>query len=84
MHLILPRVKVGRKLYQSDDFFYLISSNKDTEDYILKITDAYYDVWQITVDPQILSAHAETLKSQNAMYPYRGRILGHSTLTRGL
>lgn len=68
-NLILPGVKLGVKLYQAEDFYRLMSDSKDTGNYMLQITDAFYDICQVTVDPRILLGHVETLKSEYALYP---------------
>lgn len=68
-NLILPGVKLGVKLYQADDLYRLICAPKEEGEYMLQITDAFYDICQITVEPKILLGHAETLKSECALYP---------------
>lgn len=66
---LLNSVPINLKFWHSNNRFRLMSDDENA-DYKIKIKDALLKVCYITVNPQIIVAHDEALKSSSAVYPY--------------
>ncbi|CAC5370495.1 unnamed protein product [Mytilus coruscus] len=71
-----------KKTDRSRRSFCLMSSEHDA-DYDVVIEDIVVKVCKIKVNPAIISAHSEALKSTNAKYPYTKTVMKHITLMMG-
>lgn len=78
---LLNSVDVRYRLFPSSNAFRLIT--KDEEKYKVKILDAYLRVCKITVSPEVILAHNETLKTKPAIYPYYKTDLKSYTIPKG-
>ncbi|CAC5392261.1 unnamed protein product [Mytilus coruscus] len=79
---LLNMVDVKLKLFRSKPSFCLMSSEDDA-DYDVVIEDIVVKVCKIKVNPAIIFAHSEALKSTNAKYPYTKTVMKHITLMMG-
>lgn len=79
---LLNMVDVKLKLFRSRPSFCLMSSEDDA-DYDVVIEDIVVKVCKIKVNPAIIFAHSEALKSTNAKYPYTKTVMKHITLMMG-
>lgn len=66
---LLNQVDVKLKLYRSSSAFCL-SSGEATPDYKVEILDVYLLAKKIRVNPALVIAHSEMLKSSTAKYPF--------------
>ena len=78
---LLNAVDVRFKLYPSSNAFRLITN--DDEKYKVKIIDAYLRVRKITVSPEVILGHSETLKTNPALYPHYKTVLKPYTFPKG-
>lgn len=65
--LLLNGVPVNVKLWQHTDAFRIMT---ETGGYKIKITEASLKIAQVKLNPNVILAHAEMLKSTFALYPY--------------
>ncbi|CAC5387024.1 unnamed protein product [Mytilus coruscus] len=79
---LLNMVDVKLKLFRSKPSFCLVS-REDDADYDVVIEDIVVKVCKIKVNPAIIFAHSEALKSTNAKYPYTKTVMKHITLMIG-
>ncbi|CAG2246903.1 unnamed protein product [Mytilus edulis] len=79
---LMNMVDVKLKLFRSKPSFCLMSSEDDA-DYDVVIEDIVVKVCKIKVNPAIIFAHSEALKSTNAKYPYTKTVMKHITLMMG-
>ena len=63
-----PGVTVNVKLYQADYVFRLICSDIAKDDYMVKITDAYYDICRESIN---LLEHVEALETKKCLDTYK-------------
>ena len=78
--LLLDGVDIDIKLYPQRDEFILLA-NKD--DYALEIVDVSFKACLKSINTGILAAHAQTLKTSPALYPYRRADMKIFTISAG-
>jgi hypothetical protein len=78
---ILNSVDMRVRLFPSQNAFRLMTDSGNH--YQVKIADIYLRVQKITVSPEVILAHNETLESKPAIYPYYKSDLKTFTIPKG-
>lgn len=76
---LLNMTELKLKLYRNKPSFCLMSDDENPE-FDIVIEDI---VCKVKVNPAIIFAHSETLKTTNAKYPYTKTVMKHITLIKG-
>ena len=79
---LLNQVDVKVKLYRSPPAFYLLSSMPGA-DFKIDITDAYLLARKVRVNPGVIYAHSEMLKTMNAKYPFTRTDVRQQSIAQG-
>ena len=79
---LLNMVDVKLKLYRNRPSFCLMTNEMDP-DYDIHIEDIVVKVCKIRVNPAIIYAHSQALKTTAAKYPFTKTIMKHITLMSG-
>ena len=80
--LLLNGVPVNLKFWQTTDAFRLCAK-AGSENYKLKIVNAYLEVANVRVNPGVLLGHAEALKKGPALYPYSKSVVKTYAIASG-
>ena len=81
--LILNGVPINIKLWQSSDAFRIVAKNDATDKYKVNIIDASLKVAYVKVDPSVIIGHADTLKTTEALYPYKRSVIKNYAVPKG-
>ena len=68
--LLLNGVRVDLKIFPNTDEFVLISNEPDGGSYSFQIQECVLKVCQVTLNPALLVAHSEAIKTQPAIYNF--------------
>lgn len=79
---LLNMVSLKLKFFRSKSSFCLMSPD-ESPDYEVVIEDIIVKLCKVKVNPSIIFAHSEALKSTNAKYPYTKTAIKHITLMKG-
>ena len=71
---LLNGIHITIKLTQSTDAFRLMSPKGDAQ-YIVELLDVYFRCCQVTVTPEVITAHNNLLAKNFALYPYTKTML---------
>ena len=79
---LLNGVPVNIKLWPSRDPFRLISPDV-SPNYKVVLMDAFLRMGMVTMNPDVIMAHASTLEKEKAMYPIRRSVIKTYTISEG-
>ena len=80
---LINGVEVRIKLFQSKDPFRLMAKDGDKERYKVVLTDCVFKVCKLNLDPGLLTAHGDTIKTTPAIYPYTKTDLRSFSIAKG-